>query len=237
MPYAHIYVKPDGLGVVCNDYGFFSLSTKSKSVELKVSFTGYDPLFIQLNLTKDTSMVIDLHSNNQIAEVKIRSEVRNPHENLVRQSFTGRQLEKIPTLMGEKDVVKALQLMPGIKMGKEGSTGMYVRGGTPGQNLILLDGVPVYNVDHLFGFFSVFTPEAVKRVDVYKGAFPANYGGRISSVLDVKMREGNLYEPHADITIGTLSSKLVVETPLSKGKSSVLLAARYSNFDLYLNPF
>lgn len=237
LPYAHIYVKPDGLGVVCNDYGFFSLSTKSKSVELKVSFTGYEPLFIQLNLTKDTSMVIDLHSNNQIAEVKIRSEVRNPHENLVRQSFTGRQLEKIPTLMGEKDVVKALQLMPGIKMGKEGSTGMHVRGGTPGQNLILLDGVPVYNVDHLFGFFSVFTPEAVKRVDVYKGAFPANYGGRISSVLDVKMREGNLYEPHADITIGTLSSKLVVETPIAKGKSSVLLAARYSNFDLYLNPF
>ncbi|MBN2806857.1 MAG: TonB-dependent receptor plug domain-containing protein, partial [Prolixibacteraceae bacterium] len=186
-----------------------------------------------------TTIVCLLRSNNQIGEVEVKSFRAREivHEELGALKLTGKELEKIPTLFGEKDIVKALQLMPGIKMGKEGSSGLYVRGGTPGQNLILLDGIPVYNVNHLFGLFSVFTPEAVKSVAVYKGAFPAQYSGRISSVIDVKMREGNLYTIKTDLSLGTISSKALVEMPIVKGKSSILVAGRRSYLDLFLFPF
>ena len=239
LPNAHIRTGAAQRGITSNQYGFFSFAADGLSTEIRVSYTGYQTLHLSLSLMSDTTLVINLVSDNQIGEVHVigKHAPSTTTSELGSFKLTGHELERIPTLLGEKDIVKALQMMPGIKMGREGMSGLHVRGGSPGQNLMLLDGVPVYNVNHLFGFFSVFTPEAVKSADVYKGAFPAYYGGRISSVIDIKMREGNLYTPKADVSIGTLSTKMVLETPIKKGKSSVLLAARLCNFDLFLNPF
>lgn len=239
LPGAHVQVQSEGNGVVANAYGYFSFSASTNVVHLIVSFTGYEQLIQQFVIHYDTVIACDLITLNQIGEVEVKGNRARQilTEEIGAIRLTGREIEKMPTLFGEKDIIKALQLMPGMKMGKEGSSGLYVRGGTPGQNLMLLDGIPVYNVNHLFGFFSVFTPEAVKSVDVYKGAFPARYGGRISSVIDVKMREGNLYDTKVDLTVGNFSSKIVFETPLKKGNSSLLIAARRTYADLLLAPF
>ncbi|HPS13525.1 MAG TPA: TonB-dependent receptor plug domain-containing protein [Prolixibacteraceae bacterium] len=239
LPNAYLSVVSEGIVACANNYGYFSFAVRKLPVEIKVSFTGYEQLNLSFNLKKDTTITCLLVSNTILTEVEVRA--NDPRQVLKEEvgavKLSGKELEKIPSLLGEHDLVKALQLMPGIKMGREGTSGMYVRGGTPGQNLILLDDVPVYNVNHLFGFFSVFTPEAVRSVDIYKGAFPARYSGRISSVMDLKMREGNLYHPIYDLTIGTLSSKVVAEIPVVKGKSSLLFSGRRTYFGLLMAPF
>jgi hypothetical protein len=238
LPNAHVFIDTHEKVIVSNNYGFFSFSSKKERVIIKISYAGYETLENELSLKSDTIIDFLLFSDNLLGEVEIKS---STSDNIIRNevgalTLTGRELEKIPSLLGEHDIVKALQLMPGIRMGREGTSGMHVRGGSPGENLILLDDVPVYNVNHLFGFFSVFTPEAVKSVDVYKGSFPARYGGRISSVMDVRMREGNLYKTYADLTVGTISSKIIFETPLKKGKSSLLISGRRTYLDLILAP-
>lgn len=236
LPNAHIVNKSDGEWVIANSYGFFVLKTTSNSVELKVSFAGYNALEKMIEINSDTVITCKLTSDNRIQEIVVKESKKTVKNEVGHARLSGKEIEQIPSMLGEKDLLKALQLLPGIKMGREGSSGLYVRGGTPGQNLILLDDVPVYNVNHLFGFFSVFTPEAIKTVDVYKGAFPARYGGRIASVLDVRMREGNLYKTKADITIGNLSSKIVFETPLIMEKASLLVSARRTYLDIFLYP-
>lgn len=146
------------------------------------------------------------------------------------------QIKQIPTLLGEKDVIKALQLLPGVQKGTEGSTALYVRGGGPDQNLILLDEAQVYNANHLFGFFSVFNGDAIKNVDFWKGGFPARYGGRLSSVIDLQMKEGGKDHLRGEGGIGLLSSRLTLDGPLKKGKSSFLVSGRRTYLDLLTMP-
>ena len=147
------------------------------------------------------------------------------------------QIKNVPSLLGEKDVLKVLQLMPGVQKGSEGSSGLYVRGGGPDQNLIILDDAIVYNASHLFGFFSLFNGDALKSVELTKGGFPARYGGRLSSVLDMNMKEGNKEEWHGEGGIGLISSRMTVEGPIKKGKSSILLSGRRTYADLIMYPF
>ena len=147
------------------------------------------------------------------------------------------QIKNTPGALGEADVMKTIQLMPGVQAGVEGSAGLYVRGGGPDQNLILLDGIPIYNVDHLFGFFSVFTPEAVKKVTFFKSSFPARFGGRLSSVVDVRSNDGDMKKFHGTLSVGLLASKLQLEGPIIKDKTSFNLSARRSYIDLVAKPF
>ena len=146
------------------------------------------------------------------------------------------QIKSIPTLFGEADVLKAIQLLPGVQNGSEGSAGMYVRGGGPDENLLLLDGVPVYNVNHALGFFSVFNPDALKNVTLYKGSFPAHFGGRLSSVVDIRMKEGDMQKYHGNVSVGLISSKLNFEGPIVKDKLSFNLSFRRTYGDLLIKP-
>jgi hypothetical protein len=152
-------------------------------------------------------------------------------------SIPVKKIEKIPSLFGEKDIIKAIQLLPGVQSGSEGSTGYYVRGGGADQNLILLDGITIYNVSHLFGFLSLFPPEAVKTVDLVKGGFPARYAGRLSSVLDIKLKDGNKHKLITNYSIGLIASKVSVEGPIKKGKSSFIVTGRRSYLDVLTKPF
>jgi hypothetical protein len=236
---AHVIEVNSGEGVITNAYGFFSLPVNGPEALLNISYVGYQTKKLRLFIQKDTTLTIEMESDNVVDEVEITAELRNKHSlktttgNLF---LTGKELESIPGLFGEKDILKSLQLMPGIQQGREGTSGIFVRGGDRGQNLILLDGVPVYNVNHLWGIFSVFTPEAVKSVDVYKGGFPARYGGRISSVLDIRLKEGNMNETKYDFTIGTAAMKALMEGPLKKGKSSFIISGRRTYADLFYTP-
>lgn len=146
-------------------------------------------------------------------------------------------LKNTPSLLGEADVMKTLQMLPGVQAGTDGSAGVYVRGGGPDENLILLDGIPLYNVDHVFGFFSVFTPEAIKKVSLFKGSFPARFGGRLSSVIDVRTNDGDMHTYHGTVGIGILSSKLQLEGPIWKGRTSFNISGRRSYLDLLARPF
>ncbi|MCG6191424.1 TonB-dependent receptor [Maribellus maritimus] len=236
---AHVYNKITGKGTLTNPYGFFSFKTNNgDTLQLTVSYVGYKKITKPVFCENDTTLTMLLEPGQSLDDVIVKA-IKIADEDFTpagRISFTAKQLEKIPGLLGEKDVIKSLQLMPGIDMGKEGSSGIYVRGGDRGQNLMLLDGMPVYNVNHLFGFFSVFTPEIVKSVDVYKGGFPARYSGRLSSVIDIRLKEGNLYKRKLDFTVGTISSKLIYESPIKKGKSSFILAMRRTYADLLYTP-
>ncbi|MBN2817619.1 MAG: TonB-dependent receptor [Bacteroidales bacterium] len=236
---AHIYNRVTGKGTLTNPYGFFSFKeNREDTIQLIVSYVGYKKRTVPLFCNNDTSLVITLDPGQNLDDVVVRASKTIDEEftPVGRISFTGKMLEKLPGLLSEKDVLKTLQLMPGINMGKEGSSGLLVRGGDRGQNLLLLDGMPVYNVNHLFGFFSVFTPEIIKSIDVYKGGFPARYSGRLSSVIDIRLKEGNLYKRKLDFTIGTISSKLIYESPIQKGKSSFVLAIRRTYADLLYTP-
>jgi outer membrane receptor for ferrienterochelin and colicin len=240
LPSAHIIIDGTEKILISNQYGFFSFKSSTQDVSFQVYFTGYVPTRYTLKPTSDTVVFCLLETNDYtLGQVNVIADmaVQTLFGEVGSTKLTGRELERIPTILGERDLVKALQLIPGIKMGKEGTSGMYVRGGSPGQNLILLDEVPVYNVNHLFGFFSVFSPEAIKSVEIYKGAFPARFGGRTSSVMDIKMKEGNLNKSCYDLTIGTLSSKFTAEIPLLKEKASLLISGRRTYLDLFLQPF
>ena len=191
---ANIYVKGTSLGTLSNPYGFYSLTLLEGKYQIVFSFVGYEPVVQDIDLTDDFSINIDLKQNLELGVVdvvgeKIENNVESTQISAV--SLSTKTIKSIPALLGEVDIIKAIQLLPGIQSGTEGSSGLYVRGGGPDQNLILLDGIPVYNVNHLFGFFSVFNADAINSVQLIKGGFPARYGGRLSSVIDIRMKEGN----------------------------------------------
>lgn len=228
---ATVVDKNTGNGTLTNRYGFFSISLPRGSVGLQASFVGYASYLTRFQLENDTLLNIRLRSSNEIDEITVKAfqktETQHGHEKIQMTA-----LEKLPSFLGEKDVMKSLMLLPGVQQGNEGNSGIFVRGGSPDQNLILLDDVPLYNASHLFGFVSVFTPEALQSVDFYKGAFPARFGGRLSSIVDVRMKDGNKYAYKTDLTLGLLSSKIVHEGPIKKGKSSYLISARRTLLDL-----
>ena len=227
-------------GVVSNTYGFYSLTLPAGAVELTASYVGYKQQQLNFKLRRDTVITFKLAEADDIQVVEISAKKQNRIENRVQMSQVVvpiEQIKKIPALLGEVDVLKALQLLPGVQGGTEGTSGLYVRGGSPDQNLILLDGTPVYNAAHLGGFFSVFNGDAVKNVTLTKGGFPARYGGRLSSIIEIDMKEGNMKAFHGEGGIGIIASRLTLEGPILKDKISFMVSARRTYIDALLKPF
>ncbi len=220
-------------GTSSNAYGFYSITTTGDSVILHYSYVGYQSLRLRIS-AKDTVLNVRLSPINRLQEVVIEGDkVDKIHESSSMSTLhiPVTQVKAMPTLMGEADVIKVLQLLPGVQSGNEGTSGLYVRGGGADQNLILLDGVPLYNPSHLYGFFSTFNADAINHVELVKGGFPARYGGRLSSVVDISMKEGNQKKLSAQATVGVVSSKFVLEGPVSK-KISFIVSARRSYLNL-----
>lgn len=218
-------------GVHTNSYGFFSLEVPSGNHSLKISFVGYTSLYIKDFTGHKFPLEIRLKQANELEEVTVK-ENKNIDAPIGSLSISMDKLKLIPALLGEVDILKALSFTPGVSTGTEGSAGLYVRGGTPDQNLILLDEAPVYNVTHLGGFFSVFNPSSLKSVDLYKGAFPARYGGRLASVIDLTMKDGNNQKFGGEVGIGILNQNLTLEGPIIKNKASFIVSGRVSTLGL-----
>jgi len=237
----NIYIPTLDIGTVTNNFGFYSLTVPSaENVEISYSYIGYKTVTKVLILTKDVKLNIDIDPAIELEVIEITAEKSRKIERETQMSVAEipiQQIKKVPALLGEVDVLRVLQLLPGVQSGGEGQSGFYVRGGSPDQNLILLDGVPVYNASHLFGFFSVFNSDAIKDVKLIKGGFPARYGGRLSSVLEINMKEGNNNEFHGNVGVGLVASKFTLEGPISKGKTSFLLSGRRTYVDVLARPF
>ena len=228
-------------GTSSNTYGFYSLTLPASSDTLTIiySYVGYGAQAAQLILSQDTTLNIGLEDNALLEEVVITAEEAEKIQEVTQMSAVSvpiEQIKSMPAFLGEVDVLKTLQLLPGVQSGNEGSSGIYVRGGGPDQNLILLDGVPVYNASHLFGFFSVFNADAINNVQLIKGGFPARYGGRLSSVIDISMKEGNMKEFHGEGSIGLVGAKLTLEGPIIKDKTSFIVSGRRTWIDLLARP-
>jgi len=226
-----------GVGTVANEYGFFSLTLKSGTYTLKSSFVGYQDFVQTVVLDKDQKINIELTDGTQLAEIVVQADrnddnVRDAQMSV--QRLDVKEIGKLPVLFGEKDILKTIQLLPGVKSAGEGNAGFFVRGGTADQNLIWLDEAPVYNASHLLGFFSTFNSDAIKDATLYKGNSPAQYGGRLSSVLDIKMKEGNDNNYKVQGGIGLISSRLSVEGPIQKDKSSFMITGRRTYADVFL---
>jgi hypothetical protein len=244
-----------GAGTVTNVHGFYSLSLPYGEIRLQAGYVGYEhstvPPFV---LQKDTLVELQITSSNMLGEVVVEGQqsisgVHSVQMSAVEVPVT--QIKAIPAIGGEVDVLKAIQLLPGVQSGSEGSAGMYVRGGGPDENLIMLDGVPLYSVNHMLGFFSVFNADAVKNVTLYEGNFPARYGGRLSSIIDVRQKDGDAYGYHGNLTVGLVSTKLSAEGPIYwkkedyrkyrnhetvKGQTTFNISARRTLYDLFMAP-
>ncbi len=237
---ASVYVPGTTIGTITNVYGFYSITLPKGKYKIAYSFVGYVTETKEIDLNANLSININLSSNIELQEVDVVADKIDAGVESSQMSTTVlpvKTIKSIPALLGEVDIIKAIQLLPGVQSGTEGSSGLYVRGGGPDQNLILLDGIPVYNVNHLFGFFSVFNVDAINNVQLIKGGFPARYGGRLSSVLDIRMKEGNPEKIHATGTIGLIAAKLALEGPIIKNKMSFLVSARRTYIDLLATPF
>ncbi len=237
---ASVYIPALQIGTTTNQYGFYSLTTDPGSLLLLVSHVGYEPAWHRLELNGDTTLTITLASRVvKMKDVEVIAERENDLDDvqMSRHEITIEEIETLPVILGEIDIQKTLQLLPSVQSGVEGSSGLYVRGGRADQNLILLDGLPLYNPNHLFGFFSVFNAAAMKRVELIKGGFPARYGGRLSSVVSYTMKEGNLKHFAGEGAIGLVSSRIMLEGPIAKEHASFLIAGRRTYIDQLLRPF
>ncbi len=233
---ATVYCSDLKIGTGSNEYGFYSLKLPKDEVELIFSFIGYASQTLRLRITQDTIVDINLKPGNVLTEVVVSAESNKEVLNSTQMSIdkiTMKEARLLPALFGEVDIIKTMQLKPGIKSGGEGSSGIVVRGGSPDQNLFILDEAIIYNPSHLFGFFSTFNSDAIKDVQLYKGGFPAQYGGRLSSVIDVKLKEGNRRKFSGTGGIGLISSRLTLEAPIQKDKSSFIISGRRTYADIF----
>ncbi|MBX7203311.1 MAG: TonB-dependent receptor [Bacteroidia bacterium] len=241
LPGANAYVKETHQGTNSNTYGFFSLSLPKAKYTFIVSFLGYEEFSQTIDLSKDVKLNVNLKTKSvQSKEVEIVGEKTEGNINstdMGRLTVPMEMVKKLPAFFGEVDLVKVMQMVPGVKNGGEGNTGMYVRGGGPDQNLVLLDEAVVYNGAHLLGFFSVFNSDAIKTVDLHKGGMPAQYGGRLASVLDISMKEGNDKKYKVNGGIGLISSRLTVQGPIKKDTASFIVSARRTYIDVLIQPF
>lgn len=236
---ATVYDYKSGKGTVANNYGFYSLTIPADSVHLRYSFVGYESTFQRLSLKGNTTINVEMTSNAILQAVEVVADRNEAEVERTQMSTIELSLDKVrslPVLLGERDVLKTLQLMPGVQSGVEGASGLYVRGGGPDQNLILLDGVPVYNASHLFGFFSIFNTDALNSVQLIKGGFPAEYGGRLSSVIDMRMKEGNSKKIRGEGGIGLIATRLTLEGPIIKDKTSFMVSGRRTYIDALTRP-
>lgn len=230
-----VFCKETGKGTQSNNYGFFSVAVTNS---LSFSMLGYKAQTIEPKQNENLIILLE-EVENILTEVVISTKLEHESQKIQMSSMSlsPTQIKQMPLIMGEKDPLKALQLLPGVQQGTEGTSTFFVRGGGADQNLILLDEAIVYNANHLFGFFSTFNADPIKRVELFKGGFPARYGGRLSSVVDVQMKEGNNQNFHAEGGIGLIASRLTLEIPLIKNKSSLLVSGRRTYADLLIRPF
>ncbi|MBO9728223.1 MAG: TonB-dependent receptor [Chitinophaga sp.] len=229
------------IGTVSNQYGFYSLTLPAGEHEIQFSYMGYGTYKTTVNLKKNTTIDVNMEAtSSQLNVVTVNGQKQEKTVNTLNTSINKldiAQMKKMPTFMGEVDVLRAIQTLPGVNTVGEGSSGFNVRGGNSDENLILLDEAPVYNSTHMLGFFSVFNPDAVKSLNLIKGGFPAEYGGRTSSVLDIRMKDGNNQNLAINGGIGNIFSRLSVEAPIVKDKGSFIVAARRSYIDILMKPF
>ena len=224
-------------GIISNEYGFYSLTLPKGNYSVVVSQVGYETLVQKIKLDSSQTINFSLQTKNVLKEVVVESSRKN--DNLTKaqmgtETINMAAISKVPVIFGEKDLLKTIQLLPGVKSAGEGNSGFFVRGGGADQNLILLDEAPVYNATHLLGFFSTFNSDAIKDATIIKGNSGSQYGGRLSSVLDVKMKEGNNQDYTVNGGIGLISSKVSIEGPLQKNKSSFILSGRRTYADMFL---
>jgi hypothetical protein len=237
---ATVFHAKSGAGASANTHGFYSITLETDSVLLIASYVGYEHHLFKFRLHRDTTININLTGSTVLDEVVVNASKADAIHEITKMSSVSvpiEQIKALPAFFGETDVLRVLQLMPGVSAGSEGSTGLYVRGGGPDQNLILLDGVPVYNASHLFGFFSVFNADAINHVELIKGGFPARYGGRLSSVIDINMKDGNMKEVKGEGSVGLIAAKTTVEGPITKDKTSFIFSARRTYIDVLARPF
>lgn len=238
---ATVYVVEAKTGATTNVYGFYSITLPSGNYTLEFSYIGFQKKVQQVSLTENVQLDIELISEaKELQEVTITSEGENARSQNLEMSVAKLDIstiQKIPAFLGEVDIIKSLQSLPGVSTVGEGASGFNVRGGSVGQNLILQDEAPVYNSSHMLGFFSTFNPDAVKDVRLYKGAIPAKYGGRLASILDVRMKDGNNKEYETTGGIGTIFSRLSFEGPIVKEKGSFIVSGRRSYIDVLARPF
>jgi hypothetical protein len=240
---ASVIVNNESRGVATNQYGYFSITLPEGSYKLIFSYIGYDAQIINVDFNKDIAQdVLLLPVSSTIKDVIVSSSSEKRLNN-VKSAQMGQidlsinTVKSVPAFMGETDILKTLQLLPGVRNAGEGNSGFYVRGGGPDQNLILLDEAVVYNTGHLFGFFSVFNSDAVKNLTLIKGGMPPQYGGRLSSVIDIAMKEGNVNKTQIDAGIGLIASRFSIQGPIIKNKASYIISARRTYVDLLIKPF
>ncbi|TVR78888.1 MAG: TonB-dependent receptor [Chitinophagaceae bacterium] len=237
LPGANIRIIDENKGTSSNMYGFYSIRVPAGDVNISASFIGFETMEVSFSATNDTTINFRLiEEGEQLDEVVVRTDRAQERVESTQMSSVSlpiQQIREVPAIFGEVDILKVAQLTPGVQSGSEGSTGFFVRGGGSDQNLILLDEATVYNASHLFGFFSVFNPETVRGLELYKGGYPAKYGGRLSSVMDIQLKEGNNQKYGASGGLGIISSRLMLEGPIVKDKSSFLIAGRRTYFDIF----
>lgn len=234
-----MYIPSASIGTVTNAFGFFSLSYNfTDTTKIIISYIGYETQTLKYNLQQQIYN-LSLKPSILLEEIVVSAKKKLIEERAETGTITllPQKIENIPSLGGEFDVMKVLQLMPGVKSGSEGASAIYIRGGSPDQNLMLLDDVPLYYVDHLGGFVSIFNNDALSNIKLIKGGFPAQYGNRLSSVIDIRMKEGNMQEFHGNFSLGLVSSKVSLEGPIKKNKSSFIISGRRFMYDLITRPF
>ncbi len=228
-------------GVNTNGYGFYSITLPEGHYLITASYVGYQSKSAEINLDKNISLnfLINPRSilNEEVVVYAKKKDANVTNAQMGKINLSMAQVKSLPVLFGEVDIMKTLQLLPGVSNAGEGNTGLYVRGGGPDQNLIMLDDAIVYNTGHLFGFFSIFNGDAIKNTTLIKGSMPAQYGGRLSSVLDISMKEGNMNKFEVDGGLGLLASRLSVQGPLIKHKASFIVSYRRTYVDLLVSPF
>ena len=235
-----VFIEELGKGTTTNVYGFYSLTLQKGNYKVKYSYVGYNDLYKDVIFQDHIRINIDLsEADDLLQEVVIEAEQTDENTTGTQMGKIDLNIDKIktiPAFMGEVDILKTIQFLPGVQSGGEGNTGFYVRGGGPDQNLILLDEATVYNASHLFGFFSVFNADAIKNVSLTKGGMPANYGGRLASVLDITMKDGNYKSFHADGGIGLIASRLTLQGPIKEDTASFILSGRRTYIDVLTRP-
>jgi len=233
---ATVYISTINKATASNSYGFYSLTIPSGNYEVQVSYVGYQTLYKTVVVDKNQTISFSISEiSEQIDEIVVKGEAANANVERIEMGMAKlpvKTIQKLPAFMGEVDIIRTIQLLPGIQSGGEASSGLYVRGGGPDENLMLLDEAPVYNASHLMGFFSVFNSNAIKDIQVYKSGIPAEYGGKASSVIDIRQKDGNSKQLGFDGGIGNLSSRFTLEGPIIKDKWSFILAGRRTYYDV-----
>jgi len=235
-----VYVGTEGTGTITNEYSFYSLTLAQDTVLLTFSYIGLNSVVHKFYLSQDTILSFELNEGVEIKEITVQANSNKEKVNSTQMGLdevTVKEAKEIAAAFGEVDVIKVLQLKPGVQSGSEGSSGLFVRGGGVDQNHFVLDEAPIYNPSHLFGFFSTFNADAIKNVKLFKAGFPAEYGGKLSSVIDIRMREGNRKDFHVTGGLGLISSRLTIEGPIVKDKGSFIVSGRRTYVDIFTSIF